>query len=76
MIKLLRDFFKSDKEQLVCAKSGKLYKHRETGDMHRCLMNGCMVADNTPVVIFKNMHTDRIYVIGTNKFLREHYEKT
>jgi len=75
MIKLLRGFFKREK-QTVFVKSGKLYKHRETGDMHRCLMNGCMVADNTPVVIFKNMHTDRIYVMTTDKFLREHYEKT
>ena len=60
MIKLLRDFFKSDKEQLVCAKSGKLYKHRETVEMHRCLMYGLLCADNTPVGIFKNMHTDQI----------------
>lgn len=75
MIKLLRNFFKSEK-RTVFVKSGKLYKHRKTGDLHRCLMNGLLCADNTHVVIFKNMHTDQIYVMGTNKFLREHYEKT
>lgn len=75
MIKVLRGFFKREKET-VFVKSGKLYKHRETGDIHRCLMNGLLCGDNTPVVIFKNMHTDKIYVMTTDKFLREHDEKS
>lgn len=75
MIKLFINLFKRKKTFPYQPKSGRVYKNFKTGDLHRCLMNGFMGANNRPVVILKNIHTEQICVVPTDKFWKEYNEK-
>lgn len=75
MIELFKRLFKRKEAFHYPAKSGRLYKHYKTGDLYRCLMNGFMGANGRPVVILKNIYTEQICVVPTDKFWKEYNEK-
>ena len=75
MIKLFTNLFKRKKTFPYQPKSGRLYKNLKTGDLHRCLMNGFMGANDIPVVILKNIHTEQIRVVLTYRFWKDYDEK-
>ena len=75
MIKLFTNLFKRKKTFPYQPKSGRLYKHCKTGDLYRCLMNGYMGANDVPVVILKNIHTEQIRVVLTYRFWKDYDEK-
>lgn len=63
------------KRSIIQLKAGGCTKHLKTGDLHRCVMNGFMGASNRPVVMLKNIHTEQICVVPTDKFWKEYDEK-